>query len=304
MSEFDSPEIFRVVLESLQTGVYFVDRDQRILFWNEGAEKITGYLRHDVIDRFCRENSSAQADEHRNILPDAAESVSSTLHDGKPAIFEISLRHRAGHRVFIRLRAVPIRNPHGTIIGVAVSFDETLSGSDWDRRQSKLAGHGCLDPATGALTRAFTLSRLREMLALFAEHPMPFSILHIEIDHINYLRATYGQAVLPAVLRVVAQTLENSLRPIDFLGRVGEYRFLAILAECDADDIERAADRIMRMVNAAELEWWGDRWSVTASFGATTVAPNDTPESILERAERSLDESVAAGGNRVSLAIA
>jgi two-component system, cell cycle response regulator len=53
--EFDSPEIFHVVLESLQTGVYFVDRNRRTLFWNEGAEKITGYLRHDGVGRFCRD---------------------------------------------------------------------------------------------------------------------------------------------------------------------------------------------------------------------------------------------------------
>jgi diguanylate cyclase (GGDEF)-like protein/PAS domain S-box-containing protein len=304
MSEFDTPEIFRNVLESLQTGVYLVDRDQRILFWNEGAEKITGYFRQDVIGRFCRENSAAEVDGNKIILPDAADAIVSVLHDGKPTILEISLRHKAGHRISIRLRAAPIRNGHRTVIGVAVSFDEGLSASDWDRRQSKLAGHGCLDAATGVLTQAFTLSQLREKLAVFGEHQMPFSVLYIEIDRIDHLRASYGQAVLAPVLRVVGQTLENGLRPTDFLGRFGEYRFLAILTECGSEDVERAAERIMKMVNAAEVEWWGDRWSVTASFGATTVTMGDTVESISERAQRSLDESIAAGGNRVTLTTA
>ncbi len=55
MSELEDPSIYRAVLESLQIGIYFVDREQRIAFWNNGAEKITGYLRQDVLGSFCRE---------------------------------------------------------------------------------------------------------------------------------------------------------------------------------------------------------------------------------------------------------
>ena len=56
MSEFDNPEIFRSILENLPTGVYLVDRNRKILFWNNGAEEITGYLRQDVVGRFLRDH--------------------------------------------------------------------------------------------------------------------------------------------------------------------------------------------------------------------------------------------------------
>jgi len=222
--------------------------------------------------------------------------------DGKPTISEVSLRHKAGHRIFVRLRAVPIRNSHGTIIGAAESFDESLSASNWDRRQQKLAGYGCLDDASGVLSKGVTLAHLRENLATFAEHRLPFSILCVEVDQMDHLRATYGMAVMGSILRVVAQTLENSLRPTDFLGRVDENRFLAILTECGAADVERAAKRLKKTVGASEIEWWGDEWTVTASFGGATVQPGDSTESILERAEKSLAESIAAGGNQVNVA--
>jgi len=51
MSEALSPTHYRIVLESLPNGVYVVDTERRILFWNDGAEQITGYLRQDVIGR-------------------------------------------------------------------------------------------------------------------------------------------------------------------------------------------------------------------------------------------------------------
>src|ERR1700689_337905 len=55
MSEFDNPDIYKSILESLPTGIYLVDRDRRICFWNTGAEDISGYLRQDVVGHFLRE---------------------------------------------------------------------------------------------------------------------------------------------------------------------------------------------------------------------------------------------------------
>jgi PAS domain-containing protein len=44
------------LLENLYDGVYFVDCDRRILYWNKGAERISGYSAGEVIGRYCHEN--------------------------------------------------------------------------------------------------------------------------------------------------------------------------------------------------------------------------------------------------------
>jgi PAS domain S-box-containing protein len=51
MPEFANPEVYQAVLEELLTGVYLVDCEQKVRFWNSGAERITGYLRHEMIGR-------------------------------------------------------------------------------------------------------------------------------------------------------------------------------------------------------------------------------------------------------------
>ncbi len=48
MPELNDPAIYQTILEGLDTGVYIVDLNRRIRFWNEGAEKITGYLTQDA----------------------------------------------------------------------------------------------------------------------------------------------------------------------------------------------------------------------------------------------------------------
>jgi PAS domain S-box-containing protein/diguanylate cyclase (GGDEF)-like protein len=296
MSAFDDPEIYRTVLESLTTGVYLVDLERRIVFWNEGAERITGYLRQEVMGQVCRENLLSEKSENQAVMSDAARSLEEVLRDGKSVVAEASVTHKAGHRVPVRMQAVPIRNSHGSIVGAAESFAITITASEGDRRQQKLADYGYIDQSTGAPSSAYMESHLREGLLTFAELPIPFSILCIEVDGIDDLRAKYGPAALVTIQRVVADSLENALRPTDFLGRWGQRQFLQILTDCGAKDILVVADRMRSIVSASKVKWWGDEVSLTASFGGTTVRNGDTVESIVERAEQALAESVASGG--------
>lgn len=301
MSEFDDPGIYRLVLESLQTGVYLVDRDQRIVFWNEGAEKITGYKRHEVVGHLCRENLIKSEKDPRPILSDTSNTLLSALRDGKPAMANVALLHKAGHRISVRLRAVPIRNSHGSVIGAAESFEENPAASDWDRRQTKLAEYGCLDQVTGILNQGMIQSRLRDTLATFSQHFVPFSILCIAVDNLDELRKSNGMGIVAPVLRVVAQTIENSLRPTDFLGRFGDNEFLAILTECDSSEVPLVGERLRKMVGASHVEWWGNQLDLSASFGAASWLPGDDVDSLVRRGEGSLRRSIANGGNCVML---
>ena len=44
MLEFPGPEVFEAVVDRIETGVYVVDASQQVVYWNHGAEKITGLL--------------------------------------------------------------------------------------------------------------------------------------------------------------------------------------------------------------------------------------------------------------------
>ena len=41
-------DFYKTLLDNLYDGVYFVDRDRRITYWNKGAERITGYAAREV----------------------------------------------------------------------------------------------------------------------------------------------------------------------------------------------------------------------------------------------------------------
>ncbi|HUK25167.1 MAG TPA: diguanylate cyclase, partial [Terriglobales bacterium] len=287
INELRDPEVLRGVLDSLQIGVYVVDRERRIVLWNAGAEKITGYMRHDVVGRVSRENILANCNDGSCILCGAVCPLTEVIHEGHPREAQIYLRHKAGHRVPVHLRVVPVRDQRGLIVGAAQSFEEQGPIAELGIRPGNLAAHGCLDLPTGVPNHAFTQSHLRENLNFFNEYHLPFGVLLIRVNDLQQLRASHGREAVDVMLHVVAQTMKHTLRPDGFLGRWAEDSFLAIVTNGNRSDLERAAVSVEKIVGCSGIQWWDDLLSVTVSVGQTMVQSGDTLEVLVERAERS-----------------
>ena len=299
--ELARPDVWRTVLEQLPTGVYLLDRDQKIVFWNAGAERITGLLRQDVVGRCSRDQLVSRGGNGTATERPEDSPVLSALRDGRCSESEVFLHHKDGYRVPVSLRTFAVRDASGHVIGAAESFEESIASSEWDRRQSKLESYGCLHTGTGVLSREFTESHVRESLTTFYTQPVPFAVFCIQADNLEQVRGKNSPRAAHDILRVVGQTLEHSLRPNDFVGYWEEDEFLALVAECSRPEIEKVAERLKRMVSYSEIKWWGDAIRISVSLGGTTVCPGDTLELLLQRAHQAMSTSINAGGDRLTI---
>jgi len=264
-----------------------MDLDRKIFFWNEGAERITGYPPHAVVGQTCRQNLLPQCDGQACNSCGAACPVARSILDGKSTHARIELRHHDGHRIPIRAWFVPIRDQHGQVIGLAQSFDRPAQQGE-ERRQRQLAAYGCLDETTDVANRSYTEFHLQENLDSFARYHLPFGIMLIQVDALDHFRSTYGREAADAILRVTAQTMKNALRPTDFLGRWDGSQFLAILTNATSAGVHAATERIRRLIGCAGLQWWGDELLVSASLGSAIVQADDNLISLVERAAQSI----------------
>lgn len=99
MTELQSPEIFRNILDSLQTGVCVVDREGKILFWNQGAAHVSGYMQHEVIGHSCEQVMQCQRENQGDSEHDRTSPFTRILHEGKATAVGVYLRHKRGHSV-------------------------------------------------------------------------------------------------------------------------------------------------------------------------------------------------------------
>jgi PAS domain S-box-containing protein/diguanylate cyclase (GGDEF)-like protein len=288
MVDLADPRVFEAVVDSLETGVYLVDHARKIVYWNRGAERISGYKRHDVTGRFCRDDLLVHCDENEKQLCGSSCPLADCMRDGQPREASVYLRHREGHRVPVHVRALPLRNKAGAIVGAAEIFEERGFVPETDRRRDDLAKYGCQDECTKLPNQALMVSYLRERLGLFSTHAIPFGVLLIEPERLPLFQAAHGQEAVRAILRVVGHTLKNTLRPTDYLGRWKGNQFLAILPGCGGQFLDNVAHRLKGTVSGSGIQWWGDRLSITIRVAGSAIAPEDTVDSVLERVESSL----------------
>lgn len=299
MSDSPNEGIYRWVLEMLPIAVCAVNRDGKVILWNEGAERVTGYLRQDVLGHPCTDKFLEHTDPNDNALTENIHPLVETMREGKCLALRASLRKRSGQSVSVHLRTVPLRGDDGRLQGAAELFDELFSHAPVDRRQDKLAALGCLDHTTGILNHSMIHAHLQEALSLYRVYPVPFCVACVSVDELAKTRDRFGQAAVDSTLRVVAETLQSGLRPTDHLGRWLDQEFLVILNECGEEDVLKVAERLRRMVQHANVKWWGDSWAVTVSIGITPVHDQDSVSGAVSRAEQGMRDANAAGGNQI-----
>jgi diguanylate cyclase (GGDEF)-like protein/PAS domain S-box-containing protein len=292
MPGFQDPETYRTILESLQTGICVVDLRRRILLWSDGAEQITGYLRHEVVGHECVDNLLPHCNLAGCELCGDHCPLNAATRESKPVESLGFLHHKAGHRTPVHMWSAPARDARGSIIGVVQSFYNQRYVPSPDRRGNR---GSWVDATTGVSNQAMMHAHLRENLGTFVELAVPFAVVCVRWDELDHFRANYGPEAASCALQVVAQTLENSLRPTDFVGRWGEDQFLAILTACSEAGLPAVCERIRRMVESGGITWWGKELLVGGiALGTALVQTGDTFESLMGRAEQSLAERSCA----------
>ena len=148
-----SPERVATILDSINDGVFTVDKDWRVTSFNRAAERITGIPREEALGRPCCEVFRASICES-----DCA--LRKTMATGSPIINRaIYIIDAEGRRVPISISTALLRDPDDQIIGGVETFrDLTLV----EELRKELSGH---------YTFADIISKNHRMQQLFAILP-------------------------------------------------------------------------------------------------------------------------------------
>jgi diguanylate cyclase (GGDEF)-like protein/PAS domain S-box-containing protein len=292
---------FRGILDNLHDGVYFVDMNRRITYWNKGAEKITGYESSEAVGRSCSDNLLVHIDDDGVNLCKAACPLAQTLMDGRERETEAYLQHKDGHRLPVVIRVSPLRDSSGRIVGAVESFSDNSSKAALLQRIDQLQKESLVDPLTGLANRRCIDMKLHSRIDEMRRYGWSCGVLFLDIDNFKIVNDTYGHNVGDGVLTLVARTLSSNLRAHDLLGRYGGEEFVAIITHVDVAQLHSFADRLRLLVeNSCHDTEYGTIW-VTVSIGATVLRPDDTVEAAIKRADLYMYNSKIGGRNRVSI---
>jgi diguanylate cyclase (GGDEF)-like protein/PAS domain S-box-containing protein len=291
---------FKDILDNLYDGVYFVDRQRRITYWNKGAQRITGYTPDHIVGSFCHDNLLQHIGSDGTHLCQNGCPLLETMQDGNPRECEVTLRHAEGYRVPVLVRTSPILDDHQKIIGAVEVFSNNQSLMKMKRRVKSLEHTVIYDPLTGIGNRSHMEVKIKTSVQEFQQDRIPFGILFIDIDHFKSVNDRYGHNVGDKVLHAVANTLRHNLRDTDTCGRWGGEEFLAVVFNVDNEEIAYIAEKLRILVEQTYISTDDGSLNVSVSIGATRVRRGDTLESLVHRADQLMYQSKAKGRNCIS----
>ena len=176
-------------------------------------------------------------------------------------------------------------------------------GAELQRMRDELAeaeAQGQRDALTGLLNRGRFDQCIANSVALVQASGGKLALFMLDIDHFKKVNDTYGHPAGDEVIKAVARTLERSFpRQDDIVARFGGEEFTVICQQVDNDVAVMLGERARKAVSDLSVSTTAGELSPTISVGYALLTGEDTPETLLARADSALYQAKQAGRNRV-----
>jgi diguanylate cyclase (GGDEF)-like protein/PAS domain S-box-containing protein len=295
-----SSSFYEKLLDNMYDGVYFVNRDRKITYWNGGAERLAGFSASEAVGKHCFSNFLGHVDETGKPLCTSGCPLSRVMADGQPREAELYLRHKNGHRVPIGVRVLPMRNSAGTIVGAVEVFSDSTAKKRAEKRVGELENLAFRDSLTNLPNRRYMELKVAQALEDHLQFRREYGLLLFDVDRFKQVNDTHGHDAGDAVLKAVAETLVQGLRPADLIGRWGGEEFLVLMPDVDATALGDPAERCRVLIAQSSVANRDSRVSVTASIGATMLSHTDSAVAAIRRADELMYQSKHSGGDRTT----
>jgi len=139
------------------------------------------------------------------------------------------------------------------------------------------------DALTTVLNRGIFIQNLKKEVGRAQRYNTNLSYIMFDLDHFKSINDTFGHPVGDLALSKICSSIKQIVRTSDYFGRLGGEEFGIILPETNITNALQMAERIRKTIEDLYIQ---DGVHVTASIGVTTLQPNDTPDTIYERADK------------------
>ncbi|WP_240343910.1 sensor domain-containing diguanylate cyclase [Paenibacillus sp. SYP-B3998] len=168
--------------------------------------------------------------------------------------------------------------------------------SSAQEQNERLSQAAMTDPLTGLTNRR----SIDAIMSKWHSEGVKYTILLMDIDRFKLVNDRYGHPVGDEVIKHVTQMMISSVRPGDVCGRYGGEEFVVLLPETTASDSFIAAERIRTNMEKTNSPTGNP---ITVSLGlAEYFTPTNTPENLLQLADKALYKAKSEGRNKTVIA--
>ena len=215
--------------------------------------------------------------------------------------------------------AVPLRTS-GAVVGVLALYrgaDERPFDDNDEDALGTLAGQASIalenvhlhreaerlsttDPLTGVWNFRYLSMSLAREIERSTRFDRPLAVLMLDLDHFKQVNDVYGHARGDAVLRELAERVQEQIREVDTFARYGGEEFVVVLPETTLEGAAQLAERICVAVRREPFRSEGEEpLTVTVSIGGAAFPEHgSSPATLMRAADKALYEAKGQGRDR------
>ena len=281
---------FRDVVEASGEYVWETDAQWRYTYLSSRVESVLGYMRAELLGRTPREfmplGEARALDEWFERSRREAQPFRDLLHRSIT---------KSGRVIWQQVSGMPVHDAHGRLTGYRGTGADVTARKQAEERIQYLATR---DALTGLPNRALLGDRAGQAILATARSRGMLAVLLIDIDRFKLVNDSMGHRAGDALLRAVAERLQNTLRRDDTLARPGGDEFVLLWDGLKtAQDAALVAQRVQGILQRP-FTVEGRSLNVTASIGVA-IYPEDGRDfsELLKNADTALYDAKEAGRN-------
>ena len=235
-----------IVMNSIFDGVYVVDPDRNIIFWNRGAQEITGYSPEEVVGKCCKDDILNHIDENGNLLCQKGCPLQKTLDTGEEVRMKVYALGKDGKRYPVMTHMASIRNDKGEIIAAIEVFRDISHEEEFRIMQEKFNG------LIRQYVSAATIDKVMESLQGIPEsaaHIRDMTVLYLDVVNFTGFSEMHDPETVAKMLNDLFGICEVITK--EYCGDIDKFIGDAIMAVfIDANDAISAGRKILESLSA------------------------------------------------------
>ncbi len=293
-------DIYEKIIENLHDGLFFINQDNIITYWNNAAERITGYSAEEIIGKSYTETLLSYYDANGEIIGNNFCTIQTAISEALQVETDLYIIHKNGKKIPVSVRVSTLKDNNDRIIGTIELFTDISTKTVNELRIRELEKMALIDNLTMLANRHYIERELKSRFEEKKRFNIPFGILFADIDNFKNFNDTYGHLTGDEVLKKVSEIFISNSRPFDLFGRWGGEEFLGIIRNINGQDLLNLGEKMRKLVEKSDIQNSNGKLNVTISIGATLVKSEDNVNTLIDRADNLLYESKENGRNRLS----